>query len=511
MADVTITKINDTFMKVSCREIATELDIQDKFSFKVPKAKFDPRVRAGKWDGIKRLYNRRTKRMYTGLLIPLLSFFDKQGVSVDIDPALYPNEDEFTEEDLSDIVENLIQPKDDAGNPIELYDYQAESILHMINMNRSTCLAATSAGKSLILYIAARLYQLMDELEDRKIFIAVPSINLVEQLYTNFKEFATGTNWNVDKHCQRVTSKHPKNIDKQIVISTWQSMQKMPLWMFEDCGAIFVDECHTASADVLTRLIESATACPFRHGLTGTLDGTECNEMVIQGLLGPKRRFVTAKEIIDQGRASDIAVNVITLKYPAQDAHDLAYLKQTATSPTQSYQTELDFLYSHERRNNLLLDVIHATPGNTLVLFDRVENYGKKLYEEYCKRFDNPAFLITGDTDSSEREHIRVGIENHDNAIIFATYSIMQQGVSIKKLHNMFAVSSSRSQIRVLQSIGRLMRLHTTKKVGQIYDVVDSLPYDGKANHVLDHIEDRLQFYIKEQFKVNFIDLKIPE
>lgn len=502
MADLTITKLNDVWMKVQCAEIYMELDLQDEFSFEVPGAKFDPRVKFGKWDGIKRLYNRKTKKMYVGLLYKLLSVCEKKQWSTHIDPDLMPSSDSLDDEDLQQLIE-LFQPHSD-GNPIDPFDYQREAVKYMLGMDRSTVLAATSAGKSLMLYLAVRIYQMLDECQDKTIFIVVPSASLVEQLYSDFEDYSTfkGSKWSVHNQCQKISGKYTKQIYNQIVITTWQSMVKLPHSIYEDMGAIFVDEVHTASAASLTSILERCTAVPYRHGLTGTLDGCDANELVIQGLLGPKKRIVSSREIIDQGRASDLEIRMTLLQHPDSKKQELAIEKANVPSK-QRFQKEVDFVNEIDYRRDFIYDLIKMMPGNSLVLFDRVEGYGKELYEAFKDKHDN-TFLIIGDTDSLEREDIRHSMEQHDDAVIFASYGCMQQGVSIKRLHNLFLISSSKSIIRILQSIGRMMRKHNSKDKARIFDIVDDLTFDGRENYMLKHAQERIQMYSNEQFDIKF-------
>lgn len=242
MSDVKITKINNTYMKIICKETYMEFDIQDKFSFEVEGAKFSPAFKYGNWDGIKKLFNRKTKKLYVGLLLDLIELCDKKGWSTDIDNSLLPNEDILSDEDLQNLIEH-INPKDDNGNTIELYHYQFDAVKYMINMDRTVCLSATSSGKSLIIYIAMRIYQLMEELQHKTIFITVPTKILVEQLYGDFENYSTDTEWHVTKHCQKISGKYEKFVNKQVVITTWQSMEKLPHDDFENIGAVFIDEC----------------------------------------------------------------------------------------------------------------------------------------------------------------------------------------------------------------------------------------------------------------------------
>lgn len=252
MVDISITKLNESFIHVLCTEVHMEMEIQDRFSFEVKDAKYDPRVRSGRWDGIKRLYNRLHKRMYTGLLFDLLKFIKKQGYTYSVAPELlaYSN---VELDDIKHVCEELIKPHDN-GNPVTLYDYQYDAVHYMLNMNRTICLAATSAGKSLSIYAAIRMYQLSDDFIGKKILVVVPSKMLVEQLYSDFENYSTyeGSNWNVASHCQRFSGDHKAQIKNQIVITTWQSLKNIPNYMITDAGAIFVDECFDGNTPILT-------------------------------------------------------------------------------------------------------------------------------------------------------------------------------------------------------------------------------------------------------------------
>lgn len=512
MKDVIIKKLNDTWMSVTCSEVYMEMEISDRFSFEVDNAKFDPRVRSGRWDGIKRLYNRRYKRMYCGLLLELLKFLNHQGYSYEIDPLLLKIGN-MELEDLRNIVEEVIQPFD-KGKKLKLYDYQEEAVLHQLNSSRSIVLAATSAGKSLILYTAVRIYQLLDEMEGKHIFIVVPSKSLVEQLYSDFKNYSNNElkNWNVDTHCQRVNGDYSKHINKQIVITTWHSLKDIPKYHIENAGAIFVDEVHTIKGPVLSSLLEKAIHCPIRHGVTGTLDGFECNELAAQGLMGPVQKIVSAKELIDSGRATKINVTVTIFDYDNDTKR--AYHEDQCRVPRGraglAYQSEINFINNLKCRFDMIQNIAKGLKGNTIILFDRVETYGIPLYEDMKSRHPN-TFLIVGDVKAMERESIRLQLEDEGDAIVYATSKIMSTGISIKNLHNIIYVSSTKSKVAILQSIGRLMRLHESKKVGNFIDIVDKLDYNGKPNYVLKHVEERMAQYVAEGHPVQFHTFKLVE
>lgn len=511
MKDIKIVKLNESFMKVYCQEKYMEMDISDRFSFEVENAKFDPLVKKGRWDGIKRLYNRNTKQLYIGLLPELLRLAKKSKFSVDIDPALFPSSQEkLSCDDINGLVKELFKPHDE-GVPLELYDYQVNAVQYMVNMGRTSCLSATSSGKSLILYTAIRIYQLLDEMDQKTIFLIVPNVSLAEQIYSDFDNYSTyqGSNWNVSDHCQKITADYTKFINKQVVITTWQSMNTMPPHLIQDAGAIFCDEVHGAKAKVLSKIMETATNCAIRHGVTGTFDDVEVNELTIQGLFGPVKRFSTSREIIDAGRATELEVNVTILNHPEIVRKDM-YDKKKGLASKKRYQCEVSFINQLQYRRDFIINAVKRVNGNTLILFDRVEDYGIELYRQAIADGRN-AFLVIGETDPGEREDIRLSMEQYDNAEIYASVGCMSTGSSIKNLHNAFIVSSTKSKIRTLQTLGRLMRKHKSKKKASIFDIVDNMVYKGEANYMMDHIQKRIKQYVNEKFIIKFMEIDLKE
>lgn len=511
--DLVLTKLNDTYMKVECKETHMEIELSDRFKFKNKGVEFDPRVKKGHWDGFIRLYNRTHKRIYLGLFAEVMKFAKKHDYTVKVDPKII-NFSPIEKEEIETIINEFIRPHA-KGEPIVPYDYQLNSIHYALNMNRTISLAATSAGKSLIIYILIRMYQMMEELEGKTIFIVVPSVMLVEQLYADFEDYSNyeGTQWRPLTFVQKVSGKYGKFINKPIVITTWQSLKNIPVGHVIDAGAIIVDEVHTVAGPVLSKLMESAVNCPIRHGLTGTLSDMESSILAAEGLLGPSKVIVTAKENIDAGRATPVDVHLVMIDYDEQtkfDYHQDQLSISKDDGATAKYQAEINFINQLQCRRDFILNLARTCKGNTIVLFDRVESYGLPLYEA-CKAVHENTFLIVGDVDGKEREEIRKLLEEIDGAIVFATDKIMSTGVSIKNLHNIVLASSSKAKIKLLQTLGRLMRLHKSKKKANFYDLVDKLDFNGKANFVLLHVEERLRHYKKEQYKVKFVRINLKE
>jgi superfamily II DNA or RNA helicase len=112
-----------------------------------------------------------------------------------------------------------------------------------------------------------------------------------------------------------------------------------------------------------------------------------------------------------------------------------------------------------------------------------------------------PVYLIYGATEVEAREEIRAVLENTKDAVLFASYGTFSTGANVKNLHNGVFAAPSKSIIRVLQSIGRGLRNHSSKEKFTLYDIGDNL----EKNVTIHHFIERLEIYKDEQFDVKHI------
>jgi superfamily II DNA or RNA helicase len=170
-----------------------------------------------------------------------------------------------------------------------------------------------------------------------------------------------------------------------------------------------------------------------------------------------------------------------------------------------SYQEEMDFLVSYEERNRFIRNLALSLAGNTLILFTYVEKHGRILKamidEKVIGREDGRrVFFVCGETEAEDREAVRHITEKENNAIIVASYGTFSTGVNIRNLHNVVFSSPTKSKIRSLQSIGRVLRLGDNKDAATLYDIADDLRYGPYTNFTLKHYEERVKIYSEEKF-----------
>ena len=154
---------------------------------------------------------------------------------------------------------------------------------------------------------------------DNNILIIVPTTSLVEQLYKDFKQYGFDVENNVSRNY------HGYEIEegKRIVISTWQSLYKLPKTFFADFGAVIGDEAHLFKAVSLTKIMTKLTDCKYRIGMTGTLDGTKTHKLVLEGLFGRVNKVVSTKELIEKKQLADLKIVCLVLKHTETEAKSI--------------------------------------------------------------------------------------------------------------------------------------------------------------------------------------------
>ena len=478
-----ISKKNEVYLILEGLTDSERQEISEFFTFDVPGAKFMPMFRNRVWDGKIRLFSSDTGEIYVGLLPYVKKFCDSNKILYIIEKGV-ENDRNVVRKDVGAYIESL-KPKSQ-GKFLKIRDYQVDAVHHALARNRALLVSPTASGKSLIIYSLVRYYQM----KGLKTLILVPTTSLVEQMYTDFQDYG----WNSDIHCQKIYQGYTTKIEKDVVISTWQSIYKMPRKYFDQFGCVIGDEAHMFKAKSLTGIMTKMHHCRYRFGLTGTLDGTQTHQLVLEGLFGAVEKVVTTKQLIDKNTLAKLKIKCVILKHNK--------IKEKMT-----YAEEMDYLVSKESRNNFILDLCNTINGNTLCLFQLVEKHGKILYDG-MKDKEN-VYFVYGGTDTDQREKIRGLVEGHNRSTTIASYGTFSTGINIRNINNIVLASPSKSKIRVLQSIGRGLRTSSTKDSILVYDIADDISYNERRNFTLNHFTERLNIYNEEQFDYDISKVKL--
>jgi superfamily II DNA or RNA helicase len=484
MTDVTIQKKNEVYLTVEC-EPHIKYELSEYFTFEVPNAKFMPQYKKRLWDGTIKLFSPGDGKIYCGLYSYLTEWLDLRGYSYeDKDNEYYglPEEtnDLVSESGVVDFVKSL-------HIPFKVRDYQYYAIYQALKYNRRLLLSPTASGKSLMIYSITRFFTNRGD----NVLIVVPTTSLVEQMCGDFDTYG----WSSADNCHKIYAGKDKNTSKQVTVTTWQSIYKMPKNYFENFDCVIGDEAHLFKAKSLINIMTKLHNCKHRIGFTGTLDGSSTNQLVLEGLFGPVNKVVKTKQLIDKGHLSPLKINILLLQH-----QELLF---------DSYQDEMDHICTMDKRNKFIEKLALNQSGNTLILFAYVEKHGQVLYDMINSSVaeHRKVFFVHGGVDTEDREKVRQITELQNDAIIIASYGTFSTGINIKRLHNIIFASPSKSRIRNLQSIGRALRKGNQKEIATLYDIADDFTKGERRNYTLNHMVERVKTYSQESFSYEIIPI----
>lgn len=471
MDKISIKKLNEVYIKVSC-EPSVAMELSDHFTFEVPGAKFMPSYRNKVWDGKIRLYNVMTNTIYSGLLRYIEEFCKSRNYQVEYESDF--SSSEFSLAEANEFVKSLnlkITPR----------DYQMEAFVHAVRERRTLLLSPTASGKSLNIYLLARYL-------NKKTLIVVPTTTLVHQLYSDFEDYG----YDSSKNAHKIFAGQDKVTNNLITISTWQSIYKMPKEFFNQFEVVIGDEAHNFKAKSLTSIMDKMVNCKYRFGFTGTIDGSQTNKLVLEGIFGPVKKVISTAELIEKKHLSAFKIKAIVLTYPDDIRKQLS---------TAKYQDELDYIVRLEARNKFIKNLALSLKGVTLIMFQFVEKHGQILYDMINKsNGNNKVFYVHGGVDGETRDEIRRLIDKEKDCIIIASSGVFSTGINIPKIQNIIFASPSKSKIRNLQSIGRGLRKSSEKEIATLFDIADDLSWKSKKNYTLNHFVERVKIFNEEKF-----------
>ena len=485
MSHLVISKKNEVFLKIEA-EPHVYYELSDSFTFEVPGAKFMPQYQKKYWDGKIRLFNPQKGEIYVGLLDRVIQFCRDHGYNYSfVDSEFYglPFEvnDFISKEGVKDYMNSICKFKPRS--------YQVEGVYDALRHNRKLLISPTASGKSLMIYSIVRYFVE----KEKNTLIVVPTTSLVEQMYKDFADYG----WDVGSWCHKIYAGKERETDSQVIITTWQSIYKLPRKYFERFSVVVGDEAHQFKSKSLVSIMSKLSDAKYRFGFTGTLDGTQTHKWVLEGLFGASYKIIKTDELMKKGHLAKLNINILLLKH--------------SPNKFETFEDEIQYIIGHNRRNNFIKNLALDLKGNTLILYARVEGHGQPLFDliNNSKADDRQVFFIHGGVETENREEVREITERENNAIIVASYGTFSTGINIKNLHNVIFASPSKSRIRNLQSIGRVLRKGDRKSKATLYDIADDISYKSRKNYTLNHLIERIKVYNQENFNYDIVNIPL--
>ena len=498
------------------------------FRIEDPKLKYTPLVRSGYSDG-KRDIIKLDGTFYWGIKQKIISWCNARNIPIqDNVPSIAIKIDD---NEWNTFVRACLLP-------YEPYDYQTIGAKHLLEQRRHIGLAATSAGKSLMLYLIIRWLVK----EGLKIMLIVPDVGLVEQMFSDLKEYweskeiefraklneaytdemkLEAEKWlNIvkltrEKHnfssfedtvC-KIYAGHDKFTDHQVKITTWQSVYDLgPSGYFQDIDAILFDEVHKVQSNSYVEINQHCNAS-IKLGVSGTMNPSLLEQLILEGTIGPATTIITPKQLIDRGLATRTKIQPVFLQYPEDVVKEVKKMQ---------WPEESKYFRLHEGKIDFVCKLAKKLTenGNGIILAKNVDT--QKAYIAKMTSIHANTMAIIREIKPEEREAIRKSVDSYTDLSLIASAAIMTTGISIKSLTWAIQAQVNKAEIGTIQTLGRLLRLYQGKTESVIYDIVDDCRYYSKSgraypNTSFKHFEERLNAYAKYQYPVEKpIIIKMP-
>lgn len=490
--DIIIHRKDHSTVTIQCDEtIAREL--YHYFSAFASNYRFSPKYKAKMWDGKIRFFRIATNELPIGLVYKVYEFAETGKYTIE---CLYERTNKIDRDELKRFIASLKIP-----SHIEVRPYQFEAIYGALSDKTVDVLISTAGGKSLVIYVICRFMLLTK----RKVLLICSKTSLVEQMFKDFMDYG----FDSERYCHRIYGGQRKFYDAPIIISTWQSLMTPKVKEdnpYEDFDCLICDEVHEASNDAgsIQSISKFCVNAEYRYGFSGTYpDETTAEWYSIVGAFGRIVEYANYRYLQENNYIAQIKIYSVILDYQKEFKHQMYELAE------KDYNLQNDMVYKHDGRNMFLLKLVENLKGNTLILFTKKEKHGYILYDYFRDYFGKDDVLyIDGDVPLDQREDVRTILESRTGVKVLATYGTLSAGWNVKNVNNIVLASGYKSRIKILQSIGRGLRLHKDKDFARIFDIIDNASFINRTmgvkfiNYAFDHYKTRKEYYDKEKWNV---------
>lgn len=248
-------------------------------------------------------------------------------------------------------------------------------------------------------------------------------------------------------------------------------------------GLVVVDECHHLSSNAESvKMFEKCINyfnARYKLGISATLHRGDGLENTTKKILGNviyelKKSEDKTKFIGYYENQPIIEVPASMFQVPAQihmleTTYNVANKDIFDTSGRIIFTSLISDLATDSDRNKKVLNIINSLKGYTIVISERTSQL-----EELQKQTPSSIY-INGKTPKKQREKQIEEFRQGQHKVLFATYSLVAEGLDIPILENLVMASPVKDERLVIQAIGRCQRPCEGKEKANIYDLVDDV------------------------------------
>lgn len=318
--------------------------------------------------------------------------------------------------------------------------------------------------------------------------VVVPSAPLLVQTSEDFMEsFGKSIVQTVDAQDIKQSRKKLKPI-RICTIHALASLKEAGLLskLLDDVNLIIFDEFHHAASKSYTDLLDDIDHIYYRYGFTGTFLRNDSKTLEMWGVLGNRLYHYPAAQGIKDG----------FITKPRFEIHSLPGVSRL------NYQKEYSDNYCGSKvLIQKIKDIVDKVPKGkqVLILVDRKEESGEVIHK-FLKHYKIPNTYISGD---DKKDVVRSAIEDfNDKKInILVGSTVIGEGIDLYSTDVLILATGGKSPIKIIQAIGRAIRLALGKELAWIHD----FRFTG-TKFLERHLGERLDIY-RGQFDGDIFDV----
>lgn len=465
----------DGLNSVETKTIIDKTGIREKDSF------MSPAFQLGEWDGKTSQFSEDgfcfnyMIEDVVNILINVYDYEDHEFELVDERPHLLPDH-------IPDISADFLI--EETG--LMLRDKQVIAINKAKDERKGMLDLATNAGKT---FICLALSKILDPYI--KTVIVVPSENLAKQTYKDYQNSKLNClllhkNIKPDKREEAIHS------HRHIIVTT-KLFQNTYQYFNDDTYGFFIDEAHKFGEVLAGILRFDMGNSPVRLGLTGSVPSDKFKRhMTFCHLGGDILMRVTQKELIDAEHASTIDIKMHITEHKEIEEIFAELIRKGHFD----WSLEQDYLLNNQERIERIGDFIKLLePKNTLILCH--PQLGSKL-SEYLG-----IPLIHDKTKPEQRLEWLDGFNTKEDHNQLASFDTTGTGLSYNRIFRLINIDIGKDETKILQGIGRVMRLDGELDHADIIDISANTMYSKK------HRKERIKIYKREEHPFTIVLKKI--
>ena len=369
------------------------------------------------------------------------------------------------------------------GDPIPLYDYQADAVQAAFNKRYGILQAPAGCGKTQMGLALIQRYG-----------VKALWLTHTKDLLNQSKERAERY---MDKALMGTITEGKVDISRGITFATVQTMSKMDLREYRDTwGVIICDECHrvccSANGVAMFEKVLNELSCGHKYGLSATVHRADGLIRATFALLG--RVVYTVPETAVEALVEPVSVETVMTdaEFPEDAMRDDGSIV---------WAKLVNGLCADERRCACITDKLVENKGySCLILSDRLSHL-ETLMGMLPDDMRADAVMISGKMTTkrgkAEREAAIEQMRTGEKKYLFATYTLAKEGLDVPRLERLFLTTPQKDEAVIIQSLGRIARKFDGKANPVCIDFVD-----GKIGIMVGMWKKRMRIYRQKGVEV---------